>query len=195
MIWVGTNGGLNRYNTETDNFVHYFVQHGLPSNYITGVVVDETNGLWISSKKGISFYNQSDSTFTNYGLIDGIGNIDFHRHSYDYGNDGNIFFGGKTRYESVKNALFKLKINKDDIVSIHDGVRPFISTKLINKLFKSAIKKGHAAPILAPKDSLRMFIKNSSRTKSVNRSSFRFTQTPQIFKGNIIEINKLNNSN
>ena len=94
MIWVGTNGGLNRYNTETDNFVHYFVQHGLPSNYITGVVVDETNGLWISSKKGISFYNQSDSTFTNYGLIDGIGNIDFHRHSYDYGNDGNIFFGG-----------------------------------------------------------------------------------------------------
>ena len=94
VIWVGTNGGLNRYNTETDNFVHYFVHHGLPSNYITGVVVDETNGLWISSKKGISFYNQSDSTFTNYGLIDGIGNIDFHRHSYDYGNDGNIFFGG-----------------------------------------------------------------------------------------------------
>ena len=106
---------------------------------------------------------------------------------YDFNLPHNIFFGGKTRYDSVKNALFKLKIKKDDIVSIHDGVRPFISNKLIKKLFNSASKKGHAAPILTPKDSLRMFVENSSKTKSVNRSNFIFTQTPQIFKGEIIK--------
>jgi len=106
---------------------------------------------------------------------------------YDFNLPHNIFFGGKSRYDSVKNALFKLNINQNDIVSIHDGVRPFISKKLIKKIFNSACKKGHAAPILAPKDSLRMFIENSTRTKSVDRSSFRFTQTPQIFKGEIIK--------
>ena len=94
VIWVGTNGGLNKYISEEDNFDHYFVQDGLPSNYITGVVVDDSNGLWISSKKGISFFDQNDTTFTNYSLTDGIGNIDFHRHSYDQSADGNIFFGG-----------------------------------------------------------------------------------------------------
>tara|TARA_B100001758_G_C18393212_1_gene604248 strand:+ start:245 stop:925 length:681 start_codon:yes stop_codon:yes gene_type:complete len=116
---------------------------------------------------------------------------------YDFNLQHNIFFGGKSRYDSVKNALFKLDINQDDIVSIHDGVRPFISKELIKKIFNSALKKGHAAPILAPKDSLRMFIENSTRTKSVDRSIFRLTQTPQIFKGDIIKIayQKANNNN
>lgn len=99
----------------------------------------------------------------------------------------NIFFGGKTRYDSVKNALSKLEIDQNDIVSIHDGVRPFISKNLIKKIYDSAFKKGHAAPFIVPKDSLRIFIENSLRTKSVNRSSFLFTQTPQIFKGAIIK--------
>ena len=99
----------------------------------------------------------------------------------------NIFLGGKTRYNSVKNALFKLEIDKDDIVSIHDGVRPFISKNLIKKTYNSALKKGHAAPFIEPNDSLRIFTENSLKTKSVNRSSFLFTQTPQIFKGFIIK--------
>ncbi len=115
---------------------------------------------------------------------------------YQFNLPHNIFFGGKTRYESVKNALTKLKINKNDIVSIHDGVRPFISKKLIKKLFNSAIKKGHSAPILIPKDSIRVFIENGTKTKSVNRSSFVFTQTPQIFKGELIKnAYKKNNNN
>ena len=115
---------------------------------------------------------------------------------YHFNLPHNIFFGGETRYDSVKNVLFKLKINKNDIVSIHDGVRPFISKKLIKRLFNSAIKKGHAAPILNPKDSLRVFIKHESKTKSVNRSSFVFTQTPQIFKGEIIKnAYKIKNNN
>ena len=102
VIWVGTNGGLNKYISEDDNFEHYFVQDGLPSNYITGVVVDDSNGLWISSKKGISFFDQTDKTFTNYSLTDGIGNIDFHRHSYDQSADGYIFFGGPMGITKVK---------------------------------------------------------------------------------------------
>ena len=102
VIWVGTNGGLNKYISEEDNFDHYFVQDGLPSNYITGVVVDDSNGLWISSKKGISFFDQNDTTFTNYSLTDGIGNIDFHRHSYDQSSDGYIFFGGPMGITKVK---------------------------------------------------------------------------------------------
>ncbi len=106
---------------------------------------------------------------------------------HDFNLPHNIFFGGKTRYDSVKNALFNLNINEDDIVSIHDGVRPFISKKLIKKLFNSACKKGHSAPVLKPNDSLRIFVENSSRTKSVNRSNFIFTQTPQVFKGDIIK--------
>ena len=47
VIWIGTNGGLNKYISEDDNFEHYFVQDGLPSNYITGVVVDDLSLIHI----------------------------------------------------------------------------------------------------------------------------------------------------
>ncbi len=106
---------------------------------------------------------------------------------YDFNLSHNIILGGKTRYESVRNALFNLKINKDDMISIHDGVRPFISKKLIKKLYKSALLKGHAAPILTSNDSLRVYIEDTITSKSVDRTKYIFTQTPQIFRANIIK--------
>jgi len=106
--------------------------------------------------------------------------------TYDCKIPHNIFYGGKNRYFSVKNAIINLKINKDDMVSIHDGVRPFITKNLIKNVFDAAIKKGHAAPMLYSKDSIRVYINNTLKTKSVNRSNFIFTQTPQIFKGSLI---------
>ena len=98
---------------------------GLSSNYVTGIVVDEDNNLWISSKKGISFFDQSDSTFTNYGLEDGIGNIDFHRHSYDQSSDGNIYFGG---------PLGITKVNPREI-QYNDYLPPCIITRVKKNLF------------------------------------------------------------
>ncbi len=105
-------------------------------------------------------------------------------HNFNIGH--NVYSGGDSRYESVKNALNNLHICDDDIVSIHDGVRPFISIKLINKLFLSAIKKNHAAPYIISKDSIRINLENN-KTKSVNRTNYFFTQTPQIFKGKLIK--------
>ena len=106
---------------------------------------------------------------------------------YNFRLKHNIFTGGLTRYESVRNALNNLNIAHNDMVTIHDGVRPFISKKLIAKTFNSAFKKGHAAPFLNLKDSLRKFDKEKANTKSVNRTNFILTQTPQIFRGNIIK--------
>ena len=131
MIWIGTNGGLNKYSKEEDTFMHYFVDDGLPSNYITGVVVDDNNGLWISSKKGISFFDQKDLTFTNYGLTDGIGNIDFHRHSYDESPDGNIYFGG---------PLGITKVNPQDM-QYNEYVPPCVITRVKKNFFDESISE------------------------------------------------------
>ena len=131
VIWVGTNGGLNKYDRINDSFEHFFIEDGLPSNYITGIVVDEKNGLWISSKKGISYYNQIEDNFTNYGLNDGIGNIDFHRHSYDKGPDGNIYFGG---------PLGITKVNPKDI-QYNDYKPPCIITKIKKNYFDDSVKE------------------------------------------------------
>ena len=119
-IWVGTNGGLNKYQSDTDDFLHYFVEDGLPSNYVTAISVDDKNNLWISSKKGLTFFNQSDEVFTNYGLTDGIGNIDFHRNSYAKSVDGNVYFGGPKGIT---------KVNPNDL-QYNDYQPPCVITRL-----------------------------------------------------------------
>tara|TARA_B100001057_G_scaffold227039_2_gene227421 strand:- start:67720 stop:68397 length:678 start_codon:yes stop_codon:yes gene_type:complete len=106
--------------------------------------------------------------------------------SHNFKIDHNVFSGGVSRYESVKSALNNLPICDNDIVSIHDGVRPFISIKLIKKLFFSALKKNHAAPYIISKDSIRINLENN-KTMSVNRNNYLFTQTPQVFIGKLIK--------
>ena len=95
-----------------------------------------------------------------------------------------IVEGGKTRFNSVNNALEKIK--GEGIVAIHDGVRPFITTKLINKLFNHAKKNNNAVPHLILKDSIRKV--NKSMNHHVNRKDYVLIQTPQVF--NISEIKK-----
>ncbi len=47
--------------------------------------------------------------------------------------------GGKTRFESIKNALDKVL---EGVVLIHDGARPFVTHKTINACIKSALTYG-----------------------------------------------------
>ena len=88
---------------------------------------------------------------------------------------------------NVKNKISSLCFKKNDLVFIHDSVRPFFSKQLIKRLITSAQKKGHSVPVIEIKDSLRRKNKNIDNTISVDRSNFLLTQTPQVFRAEIIK--------
>tara|TARA_B100000482_G_scaffold184800_1_gene160845 strand:- start:5465 stop:6124 length:660 start_codon:yes stop_codon:yes gene_type:complete len=89
--------------------------------------------------------------------------------------------GGITRNISVRNGINSIK-SDDGYVGIHDGVRPFFTKKLIEKLFKEAEKKGNAIPFTNSINSLRKVDKDTNESISVDRSSFVQIQTPQVFR-------------
>jgi 2-C-methyl-D-erythritol 4-phosphate cytidylyltransferase len=89
-----------------------------------------------------------------------------------------VVSGGETRFQSVKNGLNA--IQTDGIVFIHDGVRPFITQKLVENCLQTAIDKGNAIPCVLIKDSLRKI--NSDNNEYANREEFRAIQTPQTFQ-------------
>jgi 2-C-methyl-D-erythritol 4-phosphate cytidylyltransferase len=95
-----------------------------------------------------------------------------------------IVAGGKTRFDSVKNAL-KL-VTDNGIVAIHDGVRPLVSATTIKNCFKQAEQTGTAVPVVDVVDSLRLVSKQDETNKSVTRSCYKSVQTPQCFKTEII---------
>jgi len=89
--------------------------------------------------------------------------------------------GGSTRNISVRNGIKSIK-EDEKYVAIHDGVRPFFTSSLIEKLFTEAEKNGNAIPFTNSINSLRKVDKNTNESTSVDRSSFVQIQTPQVFR-------------
>lgn len=91
--------------------------------------------------------------------------------------------GGKTRFQSVKNGLSV--IDKECLVAIHDGVRPFVKNEVIRNCFETAERLGNAVPAIAINESIRK-IRNSQNLPA-DRKKFRIIQTPQIFHSSQIK--------
>src|SRR5690606_10325799 len=93
-----------------------------------------------------------------------------------------ILSGGVERYDSIKNAI---QVATGDIISIHDGVRPFVSKQTILHYIQTAIEKGNAIPYLPIKESIRKVSKETNM--AVLRSDYVLIQTPQCFQIELIK--------
>ena len=102
---------------------------------------------------------------------------------YDFKAPVTIKFGGKSRFQSVKNGL--KAIEGDGLVAIHDGVRPLVSRDLIAASFNLAAIHGSAVAAVRLKESLREIDKDA--TRALDRSRFRLIQTPQTFRISLIK--------
>lgn len=75
-LWVGTTGGLGKYDRETDSFIRYLHngddENSLINNSILTVYEDSKGRIWIGTETGISRYKKHSDNFENYTDIDGI---------------------------------------------------------------------------------------------------------------------------
>lgn len=96
-----------------------------------------------------------------------------------------IAYGGKERQDSVYNGL-KLLDEKCDVVLIHDGARPFVSYKIIDKSIEEA--KEHKAIVVGVpvKDTIKVIDNDKNIVDTPNRSVLWAVQTPQTFDYNIL---------
>ena len=91
--------------------------------------------------------------------------------------------GGKERFFSVKNAL--AHTDRDALVAIHDGVRPLVQTETIARCYAKAAQTGAAIPVMPLVDSLRKW--EGDETVAQDRAQYCLVQTPQVFKGTLIQ--------
>ncbi|MGF6377043.1 2-C-methyl-D-erythritol 4-phosphate cytidylyltransferase/2-C-methyl-D-erythritol 2,4-cyclodiphosphate synthase [Clostridiales Family XIII bacterium PM5-7] len=92
--------------------------------------------------------------------------------------------GGKERQDSIGNALEKIEClgaNPEDIVLIHDGVRPFVSKELIEAVTYAAEDETAAIAAIRPKDTIR-----HQEDGTLDRSKLYCVQTPQGFQLSVI---------
>jgi 2-C-methyl-D-erythritol 4-phosphate cytidylyltransferase len=91
--------------------------------------------------------------------------------------------GGPTRCQSVRNGL--QMIGDSGYVAVHDGVRPLVTTEIIDKSFRLARLHQSAVASVSLQESLRIVQRAADNsvatTRAVDRSEYRLIQTPQTF--------------
>ena len=106
-----------------------------------------------------------------------------------------IVEGGSTRNESVMNGcnyiLDKYGLNDDDVIMIHDSVRPFITQKIINDNIDNVLKYGAVGTAIPVTDTIFESIDNKKVSNIPNRNKMFQAQSPQSF--NIKKLMKLYN--
>jgi 2-C-methyl-D-erythritol 4-phosphate cytidylyltransferase len=93
--------------------------------------------------------------------------------------------GGDSRQQSVENALAALT-PETDVVAVHDAVRPFIDSELVEKVIAEAARSGAAIVGIVPIDTVKRVHKNKIRD-TLPRENLVLAQTPQVFRSRAAE--------
>ena len=95
--------------------------------------------------------------------------------------------GGCTRFHSVRNGLQVIPDeDSDSLIAVHDGVRPFVSPRVIQECFEAATRWRAVVPVLDMVDSVRQLSEDGS-SMAVDRSCLKLVQTPQTFRADILK--------
>lgn len=95
-----------------------------------------------------------------------------------------IVSGGKTGQESIRNGVYNLEeqLNEDDIVVIHDGIRPLVEEAVLSDVIVKCKQYGNAVTSMPYNEQIFVIDDNVSTTKYIPREKLRRVSTPQAYK-------------
>ncbi|MGM0365394.1 MAG: 2-C-methyl-D-erythritol 4-phosphate cytidylyltransferase [Actinomycetota bacterium] len=106
---------------------------------------------------------------------------------YGYQKIKKVVFGGKTRQQSVYNALVKLP-SETEVVAVHDGVRPLVTAEEVGGIVSELLaenkkdKRIKGMIMAAPAyETIKKVEKDGVIDKTIQRDLVWHAQTPQVF--------------
>ena len=109
---------------------------------------------------------------------------------YDFGHKVHIVEGGEHRQQSVANALNALRAAEDDIVLVHDAVRPFVTSETIAAVIAAVKKHGAAIAGVPAVDTIKQVERAADGaviTTTIPREMIVQAQTPQGFRFGVLK--------
>lgn len=105
-----------------------------------------------------------------------------------------IFPGGDTGMESIHNGIYGLKeagCDNEDLVLIHDAVRPLLNQDIISSNIAICKAYGYAITGIKCREAILESEDGFTTNTSIPRDKLIRTQTPQTFRlGNIIQVHE-----
>lgn len=101
--------------------------------------------------------------------------------------------GGDNGQASIRNGVYELEkhFSRDDIVLIHDAIRPMVSAEIISDCIRVVTQYGNAITVIPCAEAMMQTVDGSISTGSYPRDRLKRTQTPQGFRlGQICDLHK-----
>ena len=94
-----------------------------------------------------------------------------------------IIPGGENGQGSIRNGVFELEkhYGRNDLVLVHDAIRPMLSTEIISSCIATATQYGSAIAVVPCQEAMLETQDQISTNSSYPRANLKRTQTPQGF--------------
>jgi signal transduction histidine kinase/DNA-binding response OmpR family regulator/ligand-binding sensor domain-containing protein len=94
-LWVATQDGFNKFNSQNNTFKRYGIEQGLTNTFVYSITEDQDNNLWLTTNGGLFRFNKATEIFTNYTVDDGLQSSEFNLGAHYYNKETNdIYVGG-----------------------------------------------------------------------------------------------------
>ena len=92
--------------------------------------------------------------------------------------------GGTSGQESIRNGVYNLEgaCEEDDIVVIHDGIRPLVDESVLTDVLEVCKKHGNAVTSMPYNEQIFLVEDEASTTKYIPRETLRRVSTPQAYR-------------
>lgn len=105
----------------------------------------------------------------------------------DLGVEVRVVAGGATRNESTRNGIAALDAADEDIVLVHDAVRPLLPLEVIQRSVEPIISgRADATDTVIPSADTLVIVEGEDVVEIPDRSRFRRGQTPQTFRVGVL---------
>ncbi len=100
-----------------------------------------------------------------------------------------IVSGGETGQESIRNGVYHLEDTcaEDDIVIIHDGIRPLVEPAVLSDVIETCRKYGNGVTSMPYNEQIFVVDDEISTTRYIPRETLRRVQTPQAYRFGLLD--------
>lgn len=100
-----------------------------------------------------------------------------------------IVSGGATGQESIRNGVYHLEgfVKPEDIIIIHDGIRPLVDGSVLTDVIIKAQKYGNAVTSLPYNEQIFVVDNEISTIQYIPRETLRRVSTPQAYQFSLLD--------
>ncbi len=140
VVWISSMNGISGINVETGKIQNFNRKNGLANNWVSPIVIDPYDRVWIGASGGLSMLDKDRKSMTTFTIGDGLSSVGFPEHAGIIDSAGIVWMATYNGYTRFNTHAYKPDTNNISfyVMSYHstDGISKRINIDDKNQLIE-----------------------------------------------------------